>query len=291
MVHVKPDTETARPPGLDARRLAWSAAVGVLRGRAAIEDVLARLAARAPLEARDAALARAIATVLFRRFGTIRRALAERLARGWPKDERLALLLAVGAAQILFLDVPDHAAVDVAVRLAADDRALRPFTGLANAVLRRIARERDAILAGSDALRDDTPGWLAARWTAGFGAATARAVAEAHRRGAALDLTVKEDPRPWAERLGGAVLPTGSVRLPRRQPAGAGAAGLRRGRVVGAGRRRGAAGAPARRRRPASVSPTCAPPRAARRRSSRLPARRCSPSTARSGASSACAPT
>ena len=200
--------------GLGPRRLAWAVVVEVLRSRAALDDVFARLAAQAALPPRDEALARAIAVVLFRRFGTLRRALLERLAKGWPGDERFAALLAIGAAQILFLDVPDHAAVDTAVRLAAGDKRLKPFVSLANAVLRRIARERRSILDGSDALGDDTPDWLARRWTERFGAAGARAIAEAHRRGAALDLTVRGDPHAWAERLGGVVLPTGSVRLP-----------------------------------------------------------------------------
>jgi 16S rRNA (cytosine967-C5)-methyltransferase len=200
--------------GLGPRRLAWSVALEILGSRTALDDAFALLAKRASLSHRDEALARAIVTVLFRRFGTIRRALDERLAKGWPNDERLAVLLATGAAQILFLEVPDHAAVDVTVRVAASDRRLQPFAGLVNAVLRRLARERDPVLRDSDALRDDTPPWLGARWTAHFGEPVAFAVAEAHRRGAALDLTAREDPQAWAERLGGIALPTGSVRLP-----------------------------------------------------------------------------
>ena len=108
---------------------------------------------RAPraLPARDAALARAIATVTFRHLGTIRRALAERLSKGLA-DERLFALLATGAAQLLFLDVPDHAAVDLSVRLARGERRLQHAAGLVNAVLRRMARERAAILAAADPL-------------------------------------------------------------------------------------------------------------------------------------------
>jgi len=51
------------------------------------------------------------------------------------------------------------------------------------------------------------------RWTAAYGAATARAIAAANRSEPALDLTVKRDPKHWAEKLGGRVPPTGSVRL------------------------------------------------------------------------------
>ena len=65
----------------------------------------------------------------------------------------------------------------------------------------------------SDPLDDDTPPWLAARWRAAYGEATARAITAAHRAEPTLDISVKSDAAGWAERLGGLVLPTGSVRL------------------------------------------------------------------------------
>ena len=58
----------------------------------------------------------------------------------------------------------------------------------------------------------DTPDWLAARWRAAYGDA-APAIAEAHRRGGAIDLTAREDPAGWAERLGATLLATGTLRL------------------------------------------------------------------------------
>ena len=168
---------------------------------------------------RDLALARSIATVALRRLGTIRKAVGERLEKGVPRRSGgLEWILIVGAAQILFLETPDHAAVDLAVRAARADGATAPFAGLANAVLRAIARERDAILAASDPFDDDTPAWLAARWRATYGDATARAIAAAHRCEPTLDLSVKREPERWAERLGGVVLPTGSVRLDTHKP-------------------------------------------------------------------------
>ena len=104
-----------------------------------------------------------VATAL-RRLGTLRRLLNSSLDRGVPDDApRVETILLVGAAQILWLDVPDHAAVDLAVRLAQADRRAARYTGLVNAVLRRIARERDA-LTEADPARD-TPDWLMARWS------------------------------------------------------------------------------------------------------------------------------
>jgi 16S rRNA (cytosine967-C5)-methyltransferase len=166
------------------------------------------------LDARDRALTRSIATVSLRRLGTIRKALGRFLDKGLPrKSGALEWTLIVAAAQILFLDAPDHAAVDLAVRAARAEPAAAPFAALANGVLRNIARERQEILESSNALDDDTPSWLAQRWRANYGVAAAQAVAAANRNEPTLDLSVKSDPEGWARRLGGIVLPTGSVRL------------------------------------------------------------------------------
>jgi len=206
---------TADPAGLPARRLAFLAVAEVLARRVPLDDTLDRLTREAALPARDEALARAIAVTSFRRFGTLRKALQERLDRAPPREADALALLVTGAAQLLFLDVPDHAAVDVTVGLARADRRLQHLGGLANALLRRIIRERDRILDEADPLAVDTPEWLATRWLARYGE-TAPAIAAAHRRAAPLDLTVNGDPAAWAERLGGERLPTGTIRIAER---------------------------------------------------------------------------
>ena len=200
--------------GLGARRLAWMAVTETLKRRVPLDDVMEELARAEKLPPRDEALARAIAIVTFRRLGTLGHTLRSRLNKP-PKDERLMHLLAIGAAQILFLDVPDHAAVDSAVALAQEDPKLHHAGGFINAVLRRVAREREQILSENDSFLD-TPTWLEERWIAQYGEELAQKIAEAHRSMASVDLTVKSDPEAWAERLGGVLLPTGSIRLKER---------------------------------------------------------------------------
>jgi 16S rRNA (cytosine967-C5)-methyltransferase len=207
-------TPSPEVPGLAARRLAAEILEGVLRRRRPLdeqlEDAQPRLAA---LPERDRALTRALAATVLRRLGTLRHLLGLFLERGPPADApRVESALLLGAAQILLLEVPDHAAVDLAVRLTRADRRAARYAGLVNAVLRRIARE------GPDRLRDldttvlDTPPWLLARWSSAYGAETARAIAQANGHEGALDLTVKQDPAHWAGVLDGRVLPTGTVR-------------------------------------------------------------------------------
>ena len=217
MAHTTQSTP-ADVPGLAARRIAAGMIDGVLRKKRALDEVLDAAAADragfASLAERDRALTRALVGVVLRRLGTLRHLLSPMLGRGLPQRAPLvetALLL--GAAQILFLQVPDHAAVDLAVRLVQADRHAARFASLVNAVLRRIGREGAAQLATLDPIALDTPPWLLARWSKSYGEPTARAIAEANSHEPALDLTVKSDPDGWAERLGGRVLPTGTVRM------------------------------------------------------------------------------
>jgi len=164
------------------------------------------------LSDRDRALMRRLVATVLRRLGTLNDLLSRLLERGMPSDApRAKSALLIGAAQILWMDVPDHAAVDLSVRLVQADRRAAKYVGLVNAVLRRCTREGQAIIAEGDGTLDIPP-WLLTRWIANYGEDTARAMARAISFEPALDLTVKSDPAHWAARLHGEMLPTGSVR-------------------------------------------------------------------------------
>ena len=201
-------------PGLAARRIATDILDGVLRRRQALDELLAGKSVHpgiATLTDRDRALMRRLTATVLRRLGTLRYLLGTFLERGFPADApRCETVLLVGAVQILWLDVPDHAAVDLSVRLAQGDRRAARYAGLVNAVLRRVAQNREALIA--DETPRDTPDWLLDRWSAAYGAETAAAIARANGYEPALDLTPKENAASWAEHLHGRVLPTGTVR-------------------------------------------------------------------------------
>ena len=110
------------------------------------------------------------------------------------------------------MDVPDHAAVDLSVRLVQSDRRAAKYAGLINAVLRRCAREGQPLIDEVKSKTLDIPEWLMTRWVAHYGASVARDIAAAMSHEPSLDITVKSDPAHWATRLHGETLPTGTVR-------------------------------------------------------------------------------
>lgn len=208
----------AEVPGLTARRIAADILDGVLHKHRTLDEQLDGPAAHPGLKAladRDRALMRRLVATILRRLGTLGHVLSHLLDRGVPTDApRAQSALLIGAAQILWMDVPDHAAVDLSVRLVQADRRAAKYAGLVNAVLRRCAREGQSLL---DEVKDqalDVPPWLLARWSAHYGEAAAKDIVAAIGHEPPLDLTVKSDPQQWASRLHGEVLPTGTVRTP-----------------------------------------------------------------------------
>ncbi len=216
------EAEAAKVPGLMARIAAANIVADVVQGGHRLDEcftpnaVPQRLTGLAP---RDVALARSIATAAIRRLGLIRHVLALLIEKSLPRPAaRLEWTLIAAAAQLLFLDAADHAAVDLAVRAARLEPKTAGLAGLVNGALRNLVRRRDEFLALAAEGAYDAPAWLLQRWRKTYGEETAHAIVAMHMQEPPLDLTVKSDPQGWAARLDGVVLPTGSVRLKARTP-------------------------------------------------------------------------
>ena len=194
--------------GTGARIVAWAALGKVLRRRLALDESL-------DLDGLDdagRAFARRLAATTLKRLGQIDRLIGHCLDRPLPvKAHRVQDLLRLGVAQLVFLGVAPHAAVDTAVALARQ-AGLSAHVKLVNAVLRRLAAEGPALAAGQDAARLNTPDWLWDSWVRAYGDRLCRAIAAAHLEEAPLDLSVKAEPSHWAAALDADLLPTGSLR-------------------------------------------------------------------------------
>ncbi len=203
-------------PGLAARRIAADIVDGVLHKRRTLDEQLDGATAHPAVKTlsdRDRALMRRLVATVLRRLGTLGHVLSRLLDRGIPTDApRAQSALLIGAAQILWMDVPDHAAVDLSVRLVQSDRRAAKYAGLVNAVLRRCAREGQPLIDEVKTQTLDIPPWLLKRWIAHYGEKTARDIADAIGHEPSLDITVKSDPAQWATRLHGETLATGTVR-------------------------------------------------------------------------------
>ncbi|KNX41840.1 Ribosomal RNA small subunit methyltransferase B [Roseovarius tolerans] len=104
-----------------------------------------------------------------------------------------------------------HGVVNEAVAIIGRHPRHNRLKGLINAVLRKMAEEAPA--KWNDLRQPGLPHWLREPLVEAWGKGPVAAMERAHFEGAPLDLTVKSDAEAWAARLGGMVLPTGSVRL------------------------------------------------------------------------------
>ena len=209
---------TASPTdGLAARQAATELLCGVFKSGQPFDELFQSACAKGALqnfEPRDRALVRLICATVLRRKGQIDDALSRFLERPLPRKSGIAReILLTAAAQLLFLETPPHAAIDLAVRCASADPASTPFKGLVNAVLRRLSENAHAILDQQNAPRLNTPPWLWQRWSAAYGEDRTLDIALAHLREPALDLTARSNPHDWATSLRGHLTPSGSIRL------------------------------------------------------------------------------
>jgi len=192
--------------GLPARAAALQVLGDVLRKRRPLDVALSATRALPP---RDAAFARAIASETLRRFGQIEALVRHFVPKTPPphKSGPALEILFAGTCELLFLNVPAHAAVDAANRLAQADNKAVHFKSLINAVLRRVSREGLGVLAEQDAAVLNTPDWLWLRWSDAYGERVTRAISEAHAVPAPVDIVLKGDgAAPEGERLFGNVV-------------------------------------------------------------------------------------
>lgn len=177
---------------LAARTAALSVLNMVLGQKQALDHALEREQGFLKLPTRDKAFCRMMISTCIRRLGQINDLIKKATHKNTPKTIDLDNILRLGIAQILFMDVPDHAAVDTSVRLT---EALRmdKQKGFVNGVLRTITREGREWLSKQDESRLNTPEWLLKIWIADYGLRNAAEIAKANLAEAPLDISIKNE--------------------------------------------------------------------------------------------------
>lgn len=161
----------------------------------------------------DRGFARAIASSALRHLGWIDTCVQPFLSRPLAATgTEIRALIRAGAAQIWFLDVAPHAAVNATVDAARLSPGARSGGSFLNAALRRVSEAPPP----GETLAAETiwPAWLGAALVRSLGADGARALAEAQRAEPALHLTAAQSPEALATRIGGPLLASGSVEAP-----------------------------------------------------------------------------
>ena len=192
------------------RRLALDVLGRVFGDQRTFDEAFAGHAKLDLLEPRDRAFARLIVTTVLRRRGQIDEAVDRYLKKA--PDPKVRNILRIGAAQLMFLDTPVHAAVGETVELAGGRASYAQ--GMINAVLRRLANEIVGIDKRQDAARLNLPDWLWESWVNAYGEATTRMIAKAQLDEPPLDISVKDVPDLWAKKLDGKVVGAQTIRRP-----------------------------------------------------------------------------
>ncbi|MBX3174545.1 MAG: 16S rRNA (cytosine(967)-C(5))-methyltransferase RsmB [Gemmatimonadaceae bacterium] len=178
-------------------RIAAAETLTDLRGGMLLDAAFDRRAAE--LDARDRRWTQELVWGMLRKRGWIDHLLSTRVRGGIARlDADLADLLRLGTYQLFEMNsVPAYAAIAQTVELAKQRHGIGA-SKLANAVLRRLDREREDLgtVLPSDpvealAIEYSHPRWLVARWVARWGADETRALLEANNREAPLIV------RPW----------------------------------------------------------------------------------------------
>jgi len=198
------------PDSVKARRCAALAVMDVSANGKALELALAETDDYAGLEPRDRAFARAIAATVFRRSGQIK-AVLKPFVRKKPTAPVQAVLQ-TAVAQIVFMDVPPHAAVGETVEVLKSRKTTQGFANFANAVLRKVVEEGKKIAAATPP-KANIPGWIRGEWERSYGKIPMTKIAVQLIKDPGLDLTVVQKREDLAEATGGTPVGRQSLRL------------------------------------------------------------------------------
>jgi len=204
--------------GVTARVAAAQALSHVLGNKDTVDEALTKIYVKHRLSEDDRRLVHAICGYVFRNLPAIDASLRHVMNRKKDPDPvMLHHLLRVGAAQLLYMEIAPHAAVDTCVS-AAGSLGVSRQKGLVNAVLRSVHRQKDALLESQPDALGMLPAWLSERMIQAYGPDKALAVAEASRQEAPLDLGIKDAKasHEMGHLLSGDVLMEGMVRVRQR---------------------------------------------------------------------------
>lgn len=209
-------SQSSQKEMLQARKVALYILQQVFGQRHTLDQAIDENREFSALNQRDRAFVRMLVTTVIRRLGQIDDLIRRSLSRpDQPLNPPiLEYVLRLGVAQLIFMNVPDHAAVNTSVMLVESEGHGR-IKGFVNALMRRLSTEGRDWTTRQDVARLNTPAWLLKMWIEDFGLKNAIDIATANLQEAPLDISLKRGitKDSLSEELGATILPTGSLRL------------------------------------------------------------------------------
>ena len=166
------------------------------------------------LSTQDKSFIRMLSTTCLRRKGQIDSILKKLLEKKLPAKATIVQnVLRMAICQLIWMDVPAHAAVSTAVDLTKSNNQTF-YAKLVNGVLRNFLRQKENLVDETNAGRINTPEWLFNEWVKDYGLPQATQIANANLTQATTFISTKENPSKWTDKLNGTLNDTGSIELP-----------------------------------------------------------------------------
>jgi len=163
---------------------------------------------------RDVSLGRLIALTTLRRYNVIELILEKYLKKPIKiHSPSVHNILCISLCQILYLDTPPYAVVNIAIELTKKQNKGRFLKNLVNAILRKISLEKELLIKEYSDPILILPKWIKKRWLLRYGEVLLKQICSVQIIEPPLDLTVKKNPIEWAKKLTANVTKSGSVRL------------------------------------------------------------------------------
>ncbi|NRA87442.1 MAG: methyltransferase domain-containing protein [Rhizobiales bacterium] len=187
-----------------------------MHNRLTFDDALLKIQAEkswVDLSDRDQAFIRNLIMTSLRHLTQIEYFIKLYMSKSLPRKAYLAqYILILGAAQLLYLETPPHAAISLSLHLA-DTNAAKHFKKLINAILGKINREQDKLRFMVLTAEQMLPKWIVQKWQNYYGEALTLQFAHALCKQPDMDLSVKSNPEEWAKKLDATQIGDLTIRL------------------------------------------------------------------------------
>ncbi len=198
--------------GTETRKIASYILEEVIRRSNSMDVILERISRTnknySKLNQRDRAFCRMLATSTLRYLTQIDYALEKFLEKPLRKlPEKVKIALRLGVVQIIFLETPNYASVNMSVNLVSKN-----WRSLTNAILRRITREKSIFL---EHLNNGPkiPVWLEKRWKKNWKEEYEDIIKMHQNLKPPIDISVKSNAKYWAKELDAKLLQNDVLRI------------------------------------------------------------------------------